>query len=225
MTVTEYCPNCDSEIEMRWNVETDGYKAFCPVCGKRLMLCDECHHRTGEYVDDCDYCSATDECRFNRDRVALIEKKKIDLDLAAEQKRKATENERQRLVCQILSLGDRIGELLRVGIALNANGFLQKNHSWAKDERLKSYGYNYEMVSEGFYHHVGFSPVGNRLKILMGGACGNYDFETDGMTVSSRNPRNGATQPVPIDHLKQFLKEFPVFEQAVYKWIDGGMKA
>lgn len=223
MTVIECCAYCGSEIEMRWNVETDGYKAFCPVCGKRLMLCDECMHRTGEFVDDCDYCSATDECRFNRDRVALIVKKKEEINLDAEQKRKDEENERQRLVGQILSFGDRIQELLRVGIALKNNGFL-KNHSWAKDQHLKPYGYDYEMVAEGFYHHVGFSPEGNRLKILMGGACGSYDFDTDGKTVSSRNPRNGATQPVPIHHLQQFLKEFPVFEQAVYKWIDGGMK-
>ena len=29
------------------------------------MLCDECLHRTGELVDDCDYCSETDSCKFN----------------------------------------------------------------------------------------------------------------------------------------------------------------
>lgn len=63
-TVTEWCPHCESEIEMTWNVEDRGYKAFCPVCGKRLMLCDECQH-----ADDalpCDYDRETDSCRFNQ---------------------------------------------------------------------------------------------------------------------------------------------------------------
>lgn len=64
---TEVCPNCDAEVELRWDVKKDGYKAFCPHCGARLMLCDECQHRTGGgYAGDCDYDSNTDTCRFNR---------------------------------------------------------------------------------------------------------------------------------------------------------------
>ncbi len=34
--VTEMCPHCMNEIEMRWNTDMEGFKAFCPVCGKRL---------------------------------------------------------------------------------------------------------------------------------------------------------------------------------------------
>lgn len=64
-TVIEFCPECSTEVEMRWNVERDGYKAFCPKCGNRLMLCDECQNRDGEIHDDCDYNSLTDSCRFN----------------------------------------------------------------------------------------------------------------------------------------------------------------
>lgn len=62
--VTEYCANCENEIQMRWNVEDDGYKAFCPVCGNRLMLCDECMHSNpdGSFTDCCDYNSQTDSC-------------------------------------------------------------------------------------------------------------------------------------------------------------------
>ena len=63
-TVTEFCPHCESEIEMRWNTDTDGYQAFCPVCGNRLMLCDECRHTEG--TSRCDYDSATDTCFRNR---------------------------------------------------------------------------------------------------------------------------------------------------------------
>ena len=60
--VTEACPHCGSEIEMVWNTDAHGYKAFCPVCGERLMLCDEClHSGTG----NCDYSNNTDSCRHN----------------------------------------------------------------------------------------------------------------------------------------------------------------
>ena len=62
-TVTEVCPNCESEITMAWSTIDNGYKAFCPICGNRLMLCDECQH--GEPSFDCDYNGATDTCRHN----------------------------------------------------------------------------------------------------------------------------------------------------------------
>ena len=58
--VTEVCPHCESEVEMRWNTDTMGFKAFCPVCGERLMLCDECRHT--EEPTPCDYDSKTDTC-------------------------------------------------------------------------------------------------------------------------------------------------------------------
>lgn len=64
-TVVEYCPECETEIAMSWDTEKDGYKAFCPVCGNRLMLCDECMHRNGEFHSDCNYDSVTDTCKFN----------------------------------------------------------------------------------------------------------------------------------------------------------------
>jgi hypothetical protein len=62
----EVCPNCDYEIELRWNINDCGFQAVCPVCGNRLMLCDACQHRYGDYKDDCDYDSVNDTCKFSR---------------------------------------------------------------------------------------------------------------------------------------------------------------
>lgn len=62
--VTEWCPNCESEVEMRWNTDTTGYEAFCPVCGKRLMLCDECQHSDNPMP--CDYNRDSDSCHKRR---------------------------------------------------------------------------------------------------------------------------------------------------------------
>lgn len=59
-TVSEVCPHCETEVEMRWNTDIMGFKAFCPVCGKQLMLCDECRHT--EDQGPCDYDSNTDSC-------------------------------------------------------------------------------------------------------------------------------------------------------------------
>lgn len=63
--VTEVCPNCDNEVSMVWDVEQNGYKATCPYCGGRLMLCDECQHPNGAYSDNCDYDAMTKSCRYN----------------------------------------------------------------------------------------------------------------------------------------------------------------
>lgn len=65
--VTEWCPHCECEITMSWDVTSRGYKAFCPVCGERLMLCDECQHREsqGKCTGDCDFNHETNSCRFN----------------------------------------------------------------------------------------------------------------------------------------------------------------
>ncbi|MCI8351949.1 MAG: hypothetical protein HFJ86_12445 [Oscillospiraceae bacterium] len=64
-TVTEVCPHCESEIEMRWDTDTQGFKAFCPVCGKRLMLCDECIHAEDNSGGRCDFDSEKDGCWRN----------------------------------------------------------------------------------------------------------------------------------------------------------------
>lgn len=62
--VVEVCPHCENEVEMRWSVAARGYKAFCPVCGNRLMLCDECLH-SEESTGGCNFCSETDSCKHN----------------------------------------------------------------------------------------------------------------------------------------------------------------
>lgn len=64
-TVTEDCPTCGNEVTMVWDVEQNGYKATCPFCGGRLMLCDEYQHPNGIYTDDCDYDPLTKSCRYN----------------------------------------------------------------------------------------------------------------------------------------------------------------
>lgn len=67
-TVTEFCPHCENEIEMRWDTDVRGFQAICPVCGERLMLCDECRHCEDGY-SVCDYDNETDSCHHSRKEV------------------------------------------------------------------------------------------------------------------------------------------------------------
>lgn len=69
--VTEVCPHCDSEITLTWDVEKDGYKVFCPKCGKEMMLCGYCPIR-----DKCDYETDSDGnpcCSMREDPWFLVE--------------------------------------------------------------------------------------------------------------------------------------------------------
>lgn len=61
--VTEQCSNCDEEVTIMWDVREYGYKAYCPVCGEKLMLCSEC--RGGKKPPICNYDSGTDSCRYD----------------------------------------------------------------------------------------------------------------------------------------------------------------
>lgn len=67
--IWEYCPNCETEIGLLWDLKMLGYKAFCPSCGERLMLCDACQHRSDDrFLDDCNYSGDSNSCRFNSEK-------------------------------------------------------------------------------------------------------------------------------------------------------------
>lgn len=60
--VFEVCPHCENEVVMNWDVTAHGYQSYCPYCGKRLMLCDECVHSESGIPGECDYDSVADCC-------------------------------------------------------------------------------------------------------------------------------------------------------------------
>lgn len=61
--VTQICPNCDRVVTLVWNIRENGLKAFCPHCGRRLMLCSSCPATEGKSF--CDYNDLTEGCRYN----------------------------------------------------------------------------------------------------------------------------------------------------------------
>lgn len=49
--IEEYCPFCESEFGVFWDVEEDGYRVYCPYCGKPNALCSMCDARDGAPCD------------------------------------------------------------------------------------------------------------------------------------------------------------------------------
>ena len=54
--VVAWCLHCEHQITMLWDIEADGMMAYCPHCGGRMMLCDNCD-------GECDYDGKTDTCK------------------------------------------------------------------------------------------------------------------------------------------------------------------
>lgn len=60
---TECCPYCHREIVFsNWDIRTDGFIAYCPHCGNRIMLCNACRYRFGD--EHCEYKRDCNECPF-----------------------------------------------------------------------------------------------------------------------------------------------------------------
>ena len=55
--VVEVCPECGAENIMTWNVEKEGYVAYCPRCGSKMMLCDECMNSDDAPICDWSPCN------------------------------------------------------------------------------------------------------------------------------------------------------------------------
>lgn len=50
--VHEVCPYCDNEICLRWDIETMGMMAYCPICSNEMLLCSQCELQS---CDNCPY--------------------------------------------------------------------------------------------------------------------------------------------------------------------------
>lgn len=51
--VIEFCPHCETEAGVMWDIEKEGHGLYCPYCGKYIMLCSECPVSVGEL--NCDW--------------------------------------------------------------------------------------------------------------------------------------------------------------------------
>ena len=61
--VVEECPECGSEVRLKWDVARDGYTIYCPYCGYRMKLCSMCDVRDG---GKCDWNSEKGGCKNDK---------------------------------------------------------------------------------------------------------------------------------------------------------------
>lgn len=166
------------------------------------------------------------------ERISMISAKRVNINNAEIAKKNAEEILRSQLIAKVLDMGKRIESIIAIGNALKENGFLYSSTMLNRDDnRLHPYGYEHEVLADGFTHHTGLfgrcleysTKSIEYMGIEMGGACGMYDFVTDGTTVKSVHKKTKQTQEIPVRHLQQFLAEFPVYEKAFYAWVDANM--
>lgn len=154
-------------------------------------------------------------------------KKDADAKLTAQNAEREQQN---RLMKEIKSLSNRIKDIIALANACNKNGVKIPEYTiWGCCDSGKKYGYEHEFIAEGIYHHTGLirtwgcytNGTYKYIGIENGGACGHYDLWTDGDNVFYIHEDNRNDKKWPgIRDMEKFLKEFPVFEQAFFNWID-----
>lgn len=148
-------------------------------------------------------------------------KNEENLKMAAE---KQQDEKRESLILKIRSLAPRIDELIATGNVCLQNKIPLTGQAFGMRE---GYDTN-QFFTNSWSHLVGF--VGNPhlqpchiefLGINGGGACGVYNFRTNGTDVFSvhENKPNDKTPP-SIGHMERFLNSFDTFESSFYAYVD-----
>lgn len=151
------------------------------------------------------------------DAIAKFSQRREDEKVAKEQE---VQRQRAEYIRKIQSLKPRIDELLDVGNACLKHDIPLTGSAWGGHE-----GYDtHQFFTNCWSHLVGF--VKNRdntithLGIYAGGACGVYDFITDGIEVYDRHEQTREKAIPSIYHLKHFVEKFDEFESELYKYVD-----
>lgn len=145
------------------------------------------------------------------------------------------EIERQKLITQIIAKGDRIRALINVGNKCAQAGQMPPA-KMLSDSRVKD-----TFCTDGIHHEVGFWHEGYRYNTTFsiryvgfenGGACGAYDFYTDGTDIfeehedanckdwDMRHRWDAKRRKPTIEHMQKFLRDFDAFEEMFYAWFD-----
>lgn len=147
--------------------------------------------------------------------------------MTEEEKRQA---EWEKAYNEVSKLSDRIADILAIANECKRNGIKIPERSTYDHEyaTAKKYGYDAEFICEGIRHHVGLHDRsrGDKydcLAILNGGICGNINLKVtdeDIWGVYEDGDMRGQRTQARLQDMLQFVREFPVFEEAFYKWLN-----
>ena len=140
-------------------------------------------------------------------------------------KEQRIEEERQikceELTEKIKALKPRIKELIDVGNACLVNGIAITGQAWGGHE-----GYDtHQFITNCWSHLVGFVQSGKsaifEMGINAGGACGKWDFRTDGDRVYDVHEETKEHREASLEHMQKFINRFDEFEESFYRYVDG----
>lgn len=134
--------------------------------------------------------------------------------------------EERRIKCEeltekIKALKPRIKELIDVGNACLVNGIAITGQAWGGHE-----GYDtHQFITNCWSHLVGFVQSGKsaifEMGIDAGGACGKWDFRTDGDRVYDVHEETKEHRGASLEHMQKFINRFDEFEESFYRYVDG----
>lgn len=150
-----------------------------------------------------------------------IESYKAQTAKKAEQERIAAEHHRQSLLDKIQVMKPDIDNLIKVAKTAQEAGIPLRSGCMIDP----SYG-DGDFFTDEVTHKVGFVQISITNQEIIGvgfeggDCCGNYNFFTDGVVIYDKNRSNGHDYEPSTEHLEKFIKEFPEFERAFYKYIE-----
>lgn len=141
---------------------------------------------------------------------------KVEADnVVAEKAAQAKEQHDLKLMNEIRQLAPRIKSLLDLRIYAEDAGIeLKFDRSYDRRDRT--------FYTDGFYHKTGFVECDKHVMgIDAGGACGDTDFRVAPNGLCYGTPHDGQMEiRKPLTkHMEQFLKDFPLFEIRLEKYI------
>lgn len=168
------------------------------------------------------------------ERLAIIEQK-ANKDKSNELKKKTKlQVKTEEALGKVQELAPRIRAIITI-----VNKCIDEGINLPSSSVTVNYGYgngnnSYSFCADGIYHHVGFMDCecgcwgkGERrykkvkyLGIDEGGYCGVWDFYTNGTETFLKHEKTGTIKDVELHYMESFLKEFDLFEESFYKWID-----
>ena len=172
-----------------------------------------------------------------QERLAMMNRTITVENAQKEAERLQKEAKQKQLMAQIISMGDRIRALIEVGNNCAQKGMMPRASIY-HDHRVKD-----TFCTDGIHHEVGFHHEGawytndNKFSIRYvgfdcGGACGPYDFYTDGTEVFEKyedalskdwemcHRYDTKLRQPTIEHMQKFLRDFDAFEEMFYAWFD-----
>ena len=172
-----------------------------------------------------------------QERIAMMNRTISAENIKKESDRLCKEAQQKKLMAEIISMGDRIANLITVANHCAESGAMPSRITYSGLEDTEKC-----FCTNGITHQVGFYAEetnwqSNKYRIRYigfdcGGCCGKYDFYTNGTEVFDQHEDANSTywdlqhygeakRRLPtIEHMRDFLKDFDAFEEMFYKWFD-----